>query len=81
MKLDLEKAGALAEEFALALAAGDDARGLIMRAVAEHDASWRKGDTDRLSIHGVTSSCTCGPHGLLFNWIGAVFRKTGKVVA
>lgn len=81
MKLDLQKAEELADNLALALQAGDDARGLIMRAVADEGAHWSKGNTDRLSIHGVTSSCTCGPHGLLTNWIAAVRRKTAKAGA
>lgn len=81
MKLDLQKAEALAEEFVTAYLAGDDPKGLIMRAVAEHGAIWGKGDPDRLTIYGVATSCTYGAHGLLSNWVSAVRRKAAKAGA
>lgn len=71
-----------AEHLALALDGGEDPRKLIDRLVtgygARHDTSR---DPARLTCLGIATSCTCGPHGLLRNWIAAVWRKTGKAVA
>ncbi|WP_223638887.1 hypothetical protein [Rhodobacter sp. TJ_12] len=73
-----------AEALALALDAGEDPDALIARLVAGYGAKYttsRAATPDRLTCLGIATSCTYGAHGLLRNWIAAVWRKTGKAVA
>lgn len=71
-----------ADSLSLALKSGADPRELIAELTtkfgAVHDT---RREPARLSCLGITTSCTCGPHGLLTNWIARVHRIVGKVGA
>ncbi|GLK72568.1 hypothetical protein KHC23_07600 [Ancylobacter dichloromethanicus] len=57
-------------------ARGEAAEQLLGRLAADHGARWsNRWDGHKLSIAGVSSSCTAGAAGVLLNWINAAYRK------
>lgn len=78
----LHNAETMANSLERELADGADARQLLKRNSGPEGMRWTEGSvTDRLSYAGITATCTCGPHGLLTNWIAAVRRKAAKAGA
>jgi len=78
----LHHAEIMANSLERRLTDGADAKQLLESNSGPEGMRWTQGSvTDRLSYAGITATCTCGPHGLLTNWIAAVRRKSGKAVA
>lgn len=60
---------------------GEIGRRAMERLVSEHGAKFRAGVADayRLSLAGVSSSCTSGEWGLMSNWLTAARRKLANL--
>lgn len=58
------------------LAAGEHPLAILRWLEADHGFIWRHDrDPQLLRGHGVSTSCTAGPHGLLTNWCASADRK------